>query len=116
MFIPPAVDPDPTSGSPLGPLAGRPYGPYNTWMSPRRYGAEDARAHLPELLERARRGTATLITKRGRPCAVLMPVEQARAAGRHVELMSLAGTGAGLWGGDSARMVREMRRPHAAGR
>ncbi len=54
--------------------------------------------------------------KRGRPCAVLMPVEQARAAGRHLELMSLAGTGAGLWGGDSERMVREIGRPHAAGR
>ncbi len=45
-----------------------------------------------------------------------MPVEQARAAGRHPKLMSLAGTGAGLWGGDAARMVREIGRPHAAGR
>ncbi len=78
-------------------------------MAPRRYGAEDARTHLPELLERAHRGTPTLITRRGRPYAVLMPVGQAQAAMRRISVMTLAGTGAGLWGGDSARMVAAMR-------
>jgi prevent-host-death family protein len=78
-------------------------------MAPRRYGAEDARNHLPELLERAHHGKPTLITRRGRPYAVLMPVEQAQAGRRRTSILSLARTGAGLWGSDSTRIIAAMR-------
>jgi antitoxin Phd len=37
----------------------------------------DAKAHLSALVEAAERGEASIITKHGRPAAVLMPVEQA---------------------------------------
>jgi prevent-host-death family protein len=78
-------------------------------MTPRKYGAEDARAHLPELLDEAHRGVPTLITKHGRPYAMLVPVEQARAPKRRVAVLSLAGTGVGLWGSDPAGTIAAMR-------
>jgi prevent-host-death family protein len=78
-------------------------------MAPRKYGAEEARAQLPELLERAHRGVPTLITKRGRPYAMLVPIEQARVSRRGVPVLSLAGTGAGLWGSAPTRTVAAMR-------
>jgi prevent-host-death family protein len=78
-------------------------------MASRKYGAEEARARLPELLERAHRGVPTLITRHGRPYAMLVPVEQARARRRRVSLLSLAGTGTGLWGRDPAAAVAAMR-------
>ena len=37
-------------------------------------GAYDAKTHLPELLERVRRGERFVITKHGRPVAELGPV------------------------------------------
>ncbi len=40
-----------------------------------RKGAEEARSQLPSLLEGAEAGRATLITRRGRPVAVVAPVE-----------------------------------------
>lgn len=39
-------------------------------------GAFDAKTHFSELLERAGRGERILITKRGKPAAILMPPEQ----------------------------------------
>lgn len=42
-------------------------------------GASQARAELSALLERAFRGETIVITKRGRPIALLMPPEQAAA-------------------------------------
>jgi prevent-host-death family protein len=78
-------------------------------MAPRTYGAEDARAHLPELLERAHRGVPTLITRHGRPYAMLVPVEQAPSPGRRAAILSLAGTGAGLWGKDVDRTIAALR-------
>lgn len=38
-------------------------------------GAFEAKTHLPELLERARRGERITITKRGMPVAILVPAE-----------------------------------------
>lgn len=77
-------------------------------MAQKKCGAEDARTHLPELLERAHRGISTLITKHGRPYAMLVPVGQAGAR-RGPSVTSLAGTGAGLWGADPASTVAAMR-------
>jgi prevent-host-death family protein len=40
-------------------------------------GAYEAKTHLPELIERVRRGERITITKRGRPVAELRPVASA---------------------------------------
>jgi prevent-host-death family protein len=72
-------------------------------------GAEQARATLPELLDQAHRGRVTVITKRGRPYAALVPAERARSGARRLPLLSLRGSGAGLWGDDSRALVARMR-------
>lgn len=72
-------------------------------------GAEAARTHLPELLERAHRGSPTVITRHGRPYAALVPVGGASAGRRGVSLLALRGSGAGLWGADPARTIAELR-------
>jgi prevent-host-death family protein len=72
-------------------------------------GAEEARASLPELLEQAHRGRVTVITKRGRPYAALVPVEHARVGVRRISISALRGTGAGLWGDDPAALIARMR-------
>ena len=72
-------------------------------------GAEDARNHLPELLDAAERGESTINTKRGRPVAVLAPMESLAHIERQRSLLDLAGTGGGLWGADSAATLRALR-------
>jgi prevent-host-death family protein len=74
-----------------------------------RRGAEDARNHLPELLESAERGVSTVITKRGRPVAVLAPAGAIDEIERQGSLLALAGSGRGLWGADSAAAIRALR-------
>jgi prevent-host-death family protein len=44
----------------------------------RTLGLRDAKASFSALVEAAERGEATMITKHGRPAAVVVPVEQAR--------------------------------------
>lgn len=78
-------------------------------MAKKTYGAEEARARLPELLERAHRGEPTVITKRGQPYAALVPMAQARAPRKGSGFVSLRGTGQGLWGADASRFVAELR-------
>jgi prevent-host-death family protein len=39
-------------------------------------GSREAKTHLPALLERVARGERILITKRGRPVAMLVPAPQ----------------------------------------
>jgi prevent-host-death family protein len=73
------------------------------------YGAEEARAKLPELLERAHRGLPTVITKRGQPYAALVPPGDARARGKASTLMALRGTGRGLWDADVVDAVAQLR-------
>jgi len=74
-----------------------------------RRGAEDARNHLPELLESAERGISTIITKRGRAVAVLAPADALQSIERQPSLLTLAGSGRGLWGVDSAAAVAALR-------
>ena len=78
-------------------------------MAKKTYGAEEARAKLPELLERAHRGVPTVITKRGQPYAALVPVADVRAPRKGSTLLSLRGTGPDLWGADAAKFVAELR-------
>lgn len=76
-------------------------------MTKRTYGAEIARTLLPELLEKAHQGLSSLITKRGKPYAALVPVGQMRRTRQAV--LALRASGCGLWGKDSARTIRELR-------
>ncbi|MEK6606763.1 MAG: type II toxin-antitoxin system prevent-host-death family antitoxin [Myxococcota bacterium] len=78
-------------------------------MPRRTYGAEQARQRLPELLERAHHGSPTVITKRGRPYAALVPLDRGLVRTRRSSLLALRGSGAGLWGRDAARTVSRMR-------
>jgi prevent-host-death family protein len=76
---------------------------------PLRRGAEEARNQLPELLTAAQHGRQTIITRHGRPVAVLTPVSSSGEASAQRSLLSLAGSGRGLYGRDSRESVRRLR-------
>lgn len=78
-------------------------------MPKKTYGSEEARTHLPELLERAQRGERSVITKRGKPYAEVVPVGTNTQGKPRLPFLSLAGTGEGLWGADSQQTVRRLR-------
>ena len=71
--------------------------------------AEEARKRLPELLDAAEKGESTIITRRGRPVAVLAPVAGSGAGIGQQPLTPWQGSGRGLWGKDSGRTVRRLR-------
>jgi prevent-host-death family protein len=73
-----------------------------------RKGAEEARAQLPALLAAAERGRTTIVTRRGRSIAAVVPVG-AVAGRRQVPLTTLAGSGKGLWGSASTLALRRLR-------
>jgi prevent-host-death family protein len=73
-----------------------------------RKGVEEARNQLPKLIEAAERGQPTLITRRGRAVAVLAPLESHRPQAQQ-SLLSLAGSGRGLWGRNSTRAIDALR-------
>jgi prevent-host-death family protein len=74
-----------------------------------RKGAEEARNQLPDLLDAAERGRSTIITRHGRPVAALVPIEAHGAATRQQPLISLEGSGRGLWGKSSTRTMAKLR-------
>lgn len=61
-------------------------------------GAERARQRLPAILADAAAGRTTVITRRGREIAAVVPAALARRPAP-MALGSLAGTGRGLWSG-----------------
>lgn len=73
-----------------------------------RKGADEARKQLPDLLEAAEGGRSTIITRHGRPVAVLVPIDEYRPVERQASLVPLAGSGLGMWGKDSTRTIREL--------
>jgi prevent-host-death family protein len=72
-------------------------------------GSEDARNELPTLLEEAEGGRATIITRRGRPVAALVPLSQYHISHRQQSLLTLEGAGRGLWGKNSAATIKKLR-------
>ena len=72
-------------------------------------GAERERAHLPDLLDDAHQGASTIITKRGRPYAALVPLAESAPPRKGPSLLKLKGSGAGLWGRSPARTVARLR-------
>lgn len=71
-------------------------------------GAEEARQHLPAILDDAAAGRTTIITRHGRVIAAVVPAAAARQAGP-VSLQVLAGSGRGMWGKDSRKTIAELR-------
>lgn len=76
---------------------------------PIRKGAEEARSQLPELLTAAQQGRQTIITRHGRPVAVLAPVSATGQAPVQRSLLPLAGSGRGLYGRDPRASLRRLR-------
>jgi len=75
----------------------------------RRKGAEEARNRLPELLEAAEKGHSTIITRHGRPVAVLVPIAAYGAPIGQQPLTPWQGSGRGLWGKHSVGALRRLR-------
>lgn len=78
-------------------------------MTIARKGAEEARNQLPDLLDAAESGKATIITRHGRPVAVLAPLGDLVSHGAQASLLTLEGSGHGLWGSDSATYLSAQR-------
>ena len=87
-----------------------PYSLYSNRMTrPNRKGVENARSQLPALLAEAEKGRSTIITRHGRSIAAIVPVERVAGGQRQKSLLSLAGSGKGLWGKHSAKTLRHLR-------
>jgi prevent-host-death family protein len=78
-------------------------------MKVSRKGSEQARNELPTLLEDAAGGRSTIITRRGRPVAALVPIEQLNMMEQQRSLLSLKGSGRGLWGKNSGNTLKKLR-------
>ena len=73
-------------------------------------GVEEARKIFPSLVEGARHGETTVITRHGKPYAAVGPFDAASTPRRASEgILALRGSGRGLYG-DVAKSIDEMRR------
>lgn len=77
------------------------------------YGLEQARAQLPHIASEALAGETSIITRHGKPVAVVVPVPQWEAQQQRTRanagILALRGTGRGLWGNDPAKTVAKLR-------
>ncbi len=74
------------------------------------YGLEQARAKLPHIASEAVAGYTSVITRHGKPVAVVVPVEQWRAQQvRPMSILALQGTGRGLWPEGAGQAIAELR-------
>ena len=71
--------------------------------------AEAVRKKFPLLIEQAHHGKPTIVTKRGRPYAAIMPIAGVREEKGRIDIRNLRGSGKGLWGHDSLATIRKMR-------
>jgi len=82
-------------------------------VKPSTYGLEQARAQLPHIASEALAGESSVITRHGKPVAVVVPVDQWQAQRvqslRGPGILALRGTGRGLWGKDPAKTVAKLR-------
>ena len=91
-----------------------PYGLYSACMTrinkqPHTTGAEEARKQLPALVAAAALGRTTIITKHGRAVAAVVPADSITPAKQQSPITAIAGTGKGLWGKDSSKVVAKLR-------
>jgi prevent-host-death family protein len=77
------------------------------------YGLEQARAQLPLIASEAAAGYSTVITRHGKPVAVVVPVEQWREEQtrslKQSGILTLRGSGRGLWPEGAAASVKQLR-------
>ncbi len=59
--------------------------------------AEEVLIQLSDLLDAAENGETTIITRYGQPVAAIVPVVDQGIGMQQVSLLSVAGTGRGLW-------------------
>jgi prevent-host-death family protein len=90
------------------------YGLYSLQMNrlskrPTATGAEEARKQLPALLAAAAQGRTTIITKHGRAVAAVVPAESIASAKKQSPITAIAGTGKGLWGKTSTKLIEKLR-------
>jgi antitoxin (DNA-binding transcriptional repressor) of toxin-antitoxin stability system len=80
-------------------------------MAKRKFiGVEEARKIFPSLVDSARHGETTVITRHGKPYAAVGPFDAASIRWRASEgILALRGSGRGLYG-DVARSIDEARR------
>lgn len=71
-------------------------------------GAEEARQQLPAILAAAAAGQTTIITRHGRAVAAVVPAVDIRQ-GKPASLQALAGSGRGMWGKDSRKVINKLR-------
>ena len=76
----------------------------------RQMSAEQARNQLPQLLEDAAHGRATIITRRGRPVAALVPLAAYHGSRKQKSLLDLVGSGRDLWGRTSSVTMAKLRK------
>lgn len=82
-------------------------------MKPKNYSLTEARTKLTRMVRDAQAGNISLVTRRGIPVFVVVPVEQWQAQNRCITpnagILSRRGTGRGLWGLDSGKAVVSLR-------
>ena len=71
-------------------------------------GAEEARQQLPAILTAAMAGRTTFITRHGRQVAAVVPTSAVKQL-HPVSLLSVEGSGTGLWGKQGSELIRELR-------
>lgn len=72
--------------------------------------AGEARNEFLELLQAAECGQSTIITRQGRPVAALVPIETFESLARQKSILPLEGSGRSLWGKNSSRGLRTLRK------
>ena len=72
------------------------------------YGLEQARIQLPAIAANANAGVASVITRHGRPYAAIVPVQDLKGAHPASGILSLRGSGRGLWP-SPAKAIAELR-------
>ena len=77
--------------------------------APLKFGLEVARAQLPRLVGQAEAGQSCVITRHGRPCAAIVPLQSLQSSHRRGGLLMLRGTGGGLWPASAAVEVKQLR-------
>ena len=77
--------------------------------APLKFGLEVARAQLPSLVGQAEAGQSSVITRHGRPCAAIVPLQSLPSSHRRGGLLMLRGTGGGLWSPSAAAVVKRLR-------
>jgi prevent-host-death family protein len=77
------------------------------------YGLEQARIQLPSIIANAHSGTASVITKHGKPYAAVVSIHDLKKSRANTKsnsgLLALLGTGQGLWGTHATETIGELR-------